>query len=70
VRAVFNNGLFGNSAPYDKLESFHPSYWGELALRNCLRLVHNNGAVRGGACIIAATGLNERGEPVMELLPD
>jgi hypothetical protein len=45
----------------------HPSYWGQLALRNCLRLAYNGGAVRGGRCTIAGTGLNSFGEPRMVL---
>lgn len=69
VRAVFNNDHFGDSAPYQMQESFHPDYWGELALRDCLRLAYNNGAVQSGKCTIATTGLNERGEPIMQLTP-
>jgi ABC-type phosphate transport system substrate-binding protein len=47
-------------------ESFHPNYWGQLALRNCLRQVYNNGAPREGACKRIANGL-VRGEPQMGL---
>ena len=32
--------LFG---PYQLQEDAHPSYWGELALRNCLRQAYNGG---------------------------
>jgi hypothetical protein len=53
--------------PYQLQEGGHPSYWGQLALRNCLRLAYNGGAVRGGRCTRAANGLNARGEPVMAL---
>ena len=28
----------------------HPNYWGQLALRNCLRQAYNGGAPRGGTC--------------------
>lgn len=48
-------------------ESFHPNYWGQLALRNCLRQAYNRGSPRGGACTIAAPGLNLLGEPNMLL---
>ena len=37
--------------PYQLQEGIHPSYWGELALRNCLRQAYDNGAIRGGTCI-------------------
>ena len=56
--------LFG---PYQLQEDAHPSYWGQLALRNCLRQAYNGGAVRGGTCTIASTGLNGFGEPQMSL---
>lgn len=48
-------------------ESFHPNYWGQLALRNCLRQAYNNGAPRGGQCTLASPGLNGFGEPNMVL---
>ncbi|MBC7372498.1 MAG: hypothetical protein H7323_00715 [Frankiales bacterium] len=48
-------------------ESFHPNYWGQLALRNCVRQVWNNGAVRGGTCTRGADGQNALGEPNMIL---
>ena len=48
-------------------ESFHPNYWGQLALRNCVRQVWNSGAVRGGTCTRGATGQNSFGEPNMVL---
>jgi hypothetical protein len=54
--------------PYQVQESLHPSYWGELALRNCLRQAVNNGAVRGGKCTRGANGLNAQGEPNMVLI--
>jgi hypothetical protein len=53
--------------PYQLQEGGHPSYWGQLALRNCLRLAYNGGAVRGGRCTRAGNGLNSRGEPNMTL---
>ena len=53
--------------PYQLQEAGHPSYWGQLALRNCLRLAYNGGAVRGGRCTRSGNGLTSRGEPVMAL---
>jgi hypothetical protein len=51
--------------PYQIQEDGHPSYWGQLALRNCLRQAYTNGAPRAGACTIGGSGLTSRGEPVM-----
>ena len=48
-------------------ESFHPNYWGQLALRNCLRQAWNGGAVKGGTCTRGANGHNVYGEPNMVL---
>jgi GDSL-like Lipase/Acylhydrolase family len=56
--------IFG---PYQLQEDGHASYWGQLAMRNCLRLAYNNGAPRGGRCVRVANGLNSRGEPNMAL---
>ena len=53
--------------PYQVQESLHASYWGQLAMRNCLRQSYNVGAVRGGRCTRSANGLNARGEPQMGL---
>lgn len=50
-------------------ESLHPNYWGELALRSCLRQAYNAGTPRGGTCTRTGTGLNGSGEPVMTLSP-
>jgi hypothetical protein len=51
--------------PYQLQEDGHPSYWGQLALRNCLRQAFNAGDARGGTCTIGGAGLTSRGEPVM-----
>ena len=56
--------IFG---PYQLQEGLHPSYWGERALRNCLRLAYNGGAPRSGTCTRGANGLNAFGEPNMVL---
>jgi hypothetical protein len=53
--------------PFFQQESLHPNYWGQLALRNCVRQAYNGGSPRGGVCAIAGTGLNAQGEPRMTL---
>ena len=55
--------------PYQLQESSHASYWGQLAMRNCLRQAYNGGAARGGNCVRTNTGLTARGEPQMTLQP-
>jgi hypothetical protein len=50
--------------PYQLQEDGHPSYWGQLALRNCLRQAYSGN--RGGRCT-STGGLNSRGEPNMTL---
>ncbi|WP_231497232.1 hypothetical protein [Arthrobacter sp. MA-N2] len=47
-------------------ESLHPNYWGQLALRSCLRQIYNDGDVRSGICT-AGTGLTAAGEPVVTI---
>jgi hypothetical protein len=53
--------------PYQVQESLHPNYWGQLALRNCVRQAYNGGTPRGGTCVISGSGLSSRGEPNMTL---
>lgn len=54
--------------PYQVQESFHPNYWGQLALRNCVRQAYNGGTPRGGTCARGTlTGRNALGEPNMTL---
>ena len=48
-------------------ESLHPNYWGQLAMRNCVRQAYNGGTPKGGTCTIVATGKNTQGEPQMSL---
>jgi hypothetical protein len=62
IRTVTTAG----SSPYYIQESLHPNYWGQLALRNCLRKAYNAGAVKGGTCVRSGNGL-VGGEPVMAL---
>ncbi len=47
-------------------ESLHPNYWGQLALRSCVRQAYNAGTPRSGTCTRSATGLLN-GEPRMTL---
>jgi hypothetical protein len=54
--------------PYQIQESVHANYWGQLAMRSCMRLAYNNGAPRGGTCVRSSTGLSTLGEPRMALL--
>ena len=54
--------------PYQLQEGSHASYWGQLAMRDCLRQAYNNGTVRGGSCRRVANGLNAYREPQMGLL--
>ncbi|HNJ97450.1 MAG TPA: hypothetical protein PLV13_04960 [Ilumatobacteraceae bacterium] len=53
--------------PYYVQESLHPNWWGEKAIRNCVRQAYNGGNVRGGVCN-RGTGLNANGEPNMTLV--
>lgn len=56
--------IFG---PYQLQEGLHSSYWGQLAMRNCLRQAYNGGNVRGGRCT-STGGVNAQGEPNMTLV--
>ncbi len=55
--------------PYQLQESLHASYWGQKAMRNCLRIAYNGGSPIGGRCVRASNGLNAQGEPNMALVP-
>jgi hypothetical protein len=50
------------TGPYQLQEDAHPSYWGQLALRNCLRQAYQGAA--GSRCT-SIGGLNGDGEPNM-----
>ncbi len=69
IRGVFSEGglLPIEGMVYFKNESFHPNYWGQLALRNCLRQAYNDGNIRGGKCEFRQNGLGQFGEPQMVL---
>jgi len=47
-------------------ESLHPNYWGQLAVRSCVRQAYNGGTPRSGTCVRGANGLLN-GEPRMTL---
>ncbi len=51
-------------------ESFHPNFWGQLALRNCMRKLWNGGDIVSGGKCSPLRGRNERGEPEMKFEPD
>jgi hypothetical protein len=53
--------------PYQLQEDGHPNYWGQKALRNCLRQAWNGGVPRAGTCVVGSKGLNSLGEPNMAL---
>jgi hypothetical protein len=48
-------------------ESLHPNWFGQLALRSCVRQAYNGGSPKGGTCRISGTGLTTLGEPRMSL---
>lgn len=52
--------------PYQLQESMHANYWGQMAMRNCLRQAFNGGTVRGGVCR-STGGINAYGEPNVSL---
>ncbi|KAA1418792.1 hypothetical protein F0U44_09890 [Nocardioides humilatus] len=55
-----------SSSPYYIQESLHPNYWGQLAVRSCVRQAYNGGTPKGGICTRTGTGLLN-GEPRMTL---
>ncbi|MFI8526707.1 hypothetical protein ACIGB8_19795 [Promicromonospora sukumoe] len=71
VNQIRTVSTIGDS-PYYVQESLHPSYWGQLAMRNCLRQVWNAGDPRSGSCTVGNLGtarLTPSGEPSMVLGP-
>jgi hypothetical protein len=65
VNQLRTTSTFGSD--YQIQESVHANYWGQLAMRNCMRLAWNGGVPRGGLCVRAQTGKNTLGEPKMAL---
>lgn len=56
----------GGSSPYYIQESLHPNYWGQLAVRSCVRQAYNAGVPKSGSCVRNGTGMTG-GEPKMVL---
>ncbi len=51
-------GINFGGTPFLIQEDVHPNFWGQLALRNCLRKEYNNGAPKEvGTCLIEKPGL-------------
>jgi hypothetical protein len=65
INQIRTISTFGGT--YELQEDIHPNYWGQLALRNCLRQAYNAGVPKGGTCTISATGHDAQGEPNMSL---
>ncbi len=65
VNQLRTTSTFGSD--YQIQESVHANYWGQLAMRNCMRLAYNAGAPRSGTCVRSSTGKNTLGEPKMAL---
>jgi hypothetical protein len=69
------NQIRSAGAPFDIRESVHPNFWGQLALRNCLRRMYNNGSppLTQKECVIDTPGLGPKpfqdwkAEPKMKL---
>lgn len=69
IRGIFSQGGEISLGPFSKNESLHPNYWGQLAIRNCVRQAYNNGDPVGGACVRSGNGLTGLGEPRMDVVP-
>lgn len=64
-------------SPYEIQEGLHPDYWGQLAMRNCLRQLWNNSGVLNTAVgsywhcndmsSTTPTGIDLQGEPLVTL---
>ena len=62
------NQLYLNKPrPWQLQESIHPNYWGQLALRSCLRQAVAGPGTRSGTCRNLGPGLTDRGEPRVAL---
>lgn len=57
--------------PYNVNEAVHPNYYGQLALRSCLRQAFNDGDARSGACLPPADWgvVDANGEPTVTFVP-
>jgi hypothetical protein len=65
INQIRTTSTIGNT-PYLLQEDVHANYWGQLAMRNCLRQAYNNGAARGGSCTPSG-GVDAQGEPNIAL---
>ena len=63
TEARLATAIFG---AYTLAEGGHANYWGQLAQRNCLRILIARSSYPGGKCVPAG-GVNDRGEPAMSL---
>jgi hypothetical protein len=62
--------LNGSPPEYQLQEGGHANYWGQLAMRNCLRQAYNGGAHRSVSCAPAVGGgRNLYGEPELVATP-
>lgn len=58
-------------SPYDITEGVHPNYYGQLAIRACLRAAFNNGDATSGTCTAPTDWgvVNDLGEPSVVFVP-
>ena len=56
-----------NTGSYFEQESLHPNYWGQLAMRSCIRQLYAGKERADSTCVRSGTGLTPRGEPVVSL---
>jgi hypothetical protein len=79
IRTLTTKEYSPSSTQYELQEGLHPDYWGQLAMRNCLRQLYDGGAVvnyRGGSywqcndeSSTTNSGLDALGEPLVKLVP-
>jgi hypothetical protein len=55
---------------FQEQEDLHPNYWGQLALRSCLRQAYRSGKPVGGTCKVEKSGLDAYGNPNMAFVPN
>ena len=56
IRTVTTAG----SSPYYIQESLHPNYWGQLAIRSCVRQAYNGGTPKAAPARVRPTGSARR----------
>ena len=62
--------FLNSGGPYALQEDFHPNYWGQLALRSCLRqayarFVAQSSSGSTAVCELQSIGMTANGEPIM-----